>query len=324
MATTATPLRLTAHTLARLLLVCAVILSIITPALWSPHAAYAQESFDDLVAKGLKSYSDGKYDDAIELFMKARVLDDQADLLYNIARCYHKKGDCIAAQEHYKRFTSRPNATPDLVEKTANWVTELGQCATTGSLALACTPANATVSIDGDARTGPCGKFDDLKPGEHSLLVTSPGYEAQSLTVKVEVDKVITATANLKRAEGPVTTDSGANWLGWGLTGGGAAVLVAGLSVDIANLSNQDELKTLIKGDPARASVEDAYSRNQTITWVLYGLGAATAITGVVFLITGVGKPASEQRAQSADGFTWQLVPSFSPDHAGGLLQLTF
>jgi tetratricopeptide (TPR) repeat protein len=327
MTTTAISMGMKVSLWARRLLVCALVLSMAAPAVWVAGAAHAQESFDDLVARGLKAYSDGQYDEAVEIFMKARVMDDQPDLLYNIARCYHKKGDCIAAQEHYKRFVSRPNATPELVEKTKGWVAELGECATTGTLALACTPGDATVSIDGDAQTGPCGKFDGLKPGEHSLLVTAPGFKAQAMTVRVEVGRVTTATANLERAEAGATApvvEDGANWLGWSLTGAGAALLIAGMSVDIANLSNQDELKTLDVGSAERAPVEDAYERNRAIIWALYGVGAAAAVTGVVFLITGVGKPSSEARAQGADGFSWQLVPSLSPDHAGGLLQLTF
>lgn len=306
--------------LGRFCLVFSVMLALVCPS----APLFADESFDALVADGLKSYSDGQYDDAIKKFMQARVLDDQPDLLYNIARCYHKKGDCVAAKEHYKRFIAKPGATADRITQTETYITELGECATTGDLALACTPANATVSIDGDAQKGVCGKFEDLKPGQHSLLVVAPGYEALAMTVNVDVNKVTTASANLKRAEGAIDSGSGANWLGWGLVSGGAALVLGGVIVDIVNLDNQSKLETLKKSDPERAEVEDAFERNQTILWVLYGAGAATAITGVVFLITGVGKPSTEAQALGDSGFSWQLAPSFSPDHAGGLFTLTY
>jgi hypothetical protein len=103
----------------------------VTVALCSlPSVAFADdtEAFRDTITEATKLAYEGKFDAAIIKYIEAKTLRDDPVIDYNIARCYHKKGDCKAAMAAYKTFVSRVDAAEADVEAAQDYLVELGDC----------------------------------------------------------------------------------------------------------------------------------------------------------------------------------------------------
>src|SRR5580765_1025604 len=64
----------------------------------------------ELSDQALRQYQQGELDAAIESFMGAYALSNNAGLLFNVAQAYRLKGDCQHARDYYQRYLS---AVPD-------------------------------------------------------------------------------------------------------------------------------------------------------------------------------------------------------------------
>jgi hypothetical protein len=108
-------------------------------------------------------------------------------------------------------------------------------------------------------------------------------------------------------------------WWKWAVAGGGVALVAIGGGLNAAALSRNDELKqqypdgTYWKRAPAEnpAKYEDAYNGEvvpmATTAYILYGVGAAAAVTGTILLFVP---------EDDAVGTT-TVAPIIAPDTAG-------
>jgi tetratricopeptide (TPR) repeat protein len=64
----------------------------------------------ELSDQGLRQYQQGDHDAAIESFLAAFALSNNAGLLFNVAQAYRLKRDCQRAGEYYRRYLE---AVPD-------------------------------------------------------------------------------------------------------------------------------------------------------------------------------------------------------------------
>lgn len=119
----------------------------------------------------------------------------------------------------------------------------------------------------------------------------------------------------------PVDQSAEVDWLSIGIMGGGAAVLLAGLGVDLGSASLVDEHKDFATNpdsgtDEERrarmAELESDIDTRKIVVYTLYGVGGAALVTGtVLFFLRMDGDEAP------ADATSWQLDPTFGPDSAG-------
>src|SRR5689334_2035256 len=65
-----------------------------------------------LTDDGFALYKIRDYRHAVEKFLQAYALDQDPNLLFNIARCYESMGDPDSAIEKYETFLSKPDADP--------------------------------------------------------------------------------------------------------------------------------------------------------------------------------------------------------------------
>jgi tetratricopeptide (TPR) repeat protein len=63
--------------------------------------------------EGSALYAAGDYRRAAERFLRAHAVDEDPNLLFNIASCYEALGDIDAALEKYRAFLAAPNADPE-------------------------------------------------------------------------------------------------------------------------------------------------------------------------------------------------------------------
>src|SRR5690606_21348260 len=142
------------------------------------------DDFEAIVAEGMRYYGEGNYDAAIEKFFKAKLLRDEPELIYNIARSDDKKGDCNAAKRHYEMFVKRKDAPKPTAEETQGYADPLGECPTTRTMTYAWTPAVALVSANGNPH-GVCGQYK-LGEGSYALIVTAEGIKPADRRVEIK------------------------------------------------------------------------------------------------------------------------------------------
>lgn len=135
----------------------------------------------------------------------------------------------------------------------------------------------------------------------------------------------------------PTPADSDYTVLGWSLVGVGAAGLAAaglfGSTVFVGDVADrrscaQDSSVNQCYSDfdDPKAQYEDdrdAWSTNQTLTWVSLGVGVAAAVGGGVILYLDDNE-APEPTAGSGDAAALRVVPYINGDGAGGVLNLSF
>jgi hypothetical protein len=160
--------------------------------------------------KGVKHFKAGRndpaeYQKAIDAFKAAREINPIPDATYNIARSYHMMNNCEMALATYKEYatTSVENA-----ESVKDFIAELTeQCGNNaGTLKMRCTPANAMVSIDGEAPTQ-CVAEQTIPTGDHKLVISADGYNSQtrnvSVTTKSQSTEIIVELQKSQQAQAP-------------------------------------------------------------------------------------------------------------------------
>ncbi|SFR81215.1 tetratricopeptide repeat protein [Anaeromicropila populeti] len=66
------------------------------------------EGSKELYQEGKSKYDSGNYDEAITIFEKAIKLDEaNADAIYFLGRCYHRKNDYVKAREYYETIMNQ-------------------------------------------------------------------------------------------------------------------------------------------------------------------------------------------------------------------------
>lgn len=91
--------------------------------------------------EGMSLYRARDYRHAVEKFLHAEALDQDPNLLYNIARCYEMLGERGAAIEKYEAFMAKPDADPQGKRRAADAVKALRQAPEEQSAALPAAPA---------------------------------------------------------------------------------------------------------------------------------------------------------------------------------------
>ncbi|MDX9723364.1 MAG: hypothetical protein RBU37_21630, partial [Myxococcota bacterium] len=120
--------------------------------------------------------------------------------------------------------------------------------------------------------------------------------------------------------------ESSIDWLSIGIMGGGAAIAIAGLGVDLGSQGLIDDHKKYSSdistgsNEERRtkvAELEDDISTRKLVSIVLYGVGGAALATGVVLFVLRSG---SEQEEQAS----YDLLPVVDAEGAGLRFNLRF
>jgi len=141
--------------------------------------ARAQVIFEQAVA----AYKDGRYYDAVELFLETNRIYPDSKLCFNVARAYEGLGNSAGALRYYREYLRRTPAAADRADVEAS-VRQLEIALSQKGLqqmSVFSTPDGAILSIDGHpvALTPWTG---ETWPGKHRLTATSAGYaESQQI-----------------------------------------------------------------------------------------------------------------------------------------------
>jgi Tfp pilus assembly protein PilF len=88
-----------------------------------------------LSEEGSALYETGQYRRALEKFITAYAIGEDANLLFNMGRCYQQLGENDVAEEKYQAFIADPGADPAGVERARALLRSLSEPATSARVA---------------------------------------------------------------------------------------------------------------------------------------------------------------------------------------------
>jgi tetratricopeptide (TPR) repeat protein len=263
--------------------------------------------------QGVDAYKEGRFREAIDLFLEADELSPSAALSFNIAAAYEKIAQPASALRWYRDYLRRAPDAADRSQVEA-LVTGFEQgLAKDGKQQLTVTsaPPGAALTVDGSA-VGITPWTGEIAPGSHRLDFRLSGREPASRALELPADRAIDvaielapaaapspapsrtdrASANATPSTPPKQSDgsSTTSTLGWvGIATGGAALggaLVFELLRRGAESSAEQDRTQIGYADKL-----DTMHGYQTTSRVLLGVGAGLAVAGGV--LVWLGRPKS-------------------------------
>jgi tetratricopeptide (TPR) repeat protein len=260
--------------------------------------AKARKAYNDATA----AFKSGKYDTALVKFQEAESIIPSANAEYWIAASLDKLDRKVEALATYATFLASEDAAKAGEDKVAEAKTRFDHLRATvpGDLVLTAVPAEALITIDGQAQTEKSPLTLKLTPGDHKVLVTMEGYEPQEFTVTIEAGKKIDRPVELtvipppppppviEKPAAPVAPPPppppppAKSLLPAYVTLGIAAVAAgAGTYFGIRALSAKSDYD-----DHPTSSKADDVENNALISDMAFGVAITLGVTGVVLLTT--------------------------------------
>lgn len=286
----------------------------------TPAAVAQPADVQTLIDRATEDFRAGRYDASRALFEEAWRKTSDNRLLYMIGRCHEELGELPAAVEAFERFLVG-EAPPDAREKGLEHLRAVRERMATGTLRVDVQPQQAQVFVDGVlAGTGPAVELK-VQAGDRTVEVRAEGFTTTTRQVAVPGSGsavVAVALAQVVTAPTPppvvVTTpeETGpelSSW-GWGLLGGGAALLVGGsvlYGLGEADHGSIEDAASPGGGPPSmtRARALELEQRGDDLKLggaVLWGLGGAAAVSAVTLLILDATDEPPVSVGAGADG----------------------
>ena len=280
--------------------------------LFVPAVAVA-ESAEELRARGEQLAKDGRYFEAIDAFKAAEKIEPRARHACFIALAYTRKEAWAQAEIFLEQCHTRATASDPLPE----WVPMVDELlkqrlALAAPIEIRVEPAGVDVelavsSFANDELMKP--RTIHLPPGRHVIIATAKGFNDAQKTVEVTDNRPQVVTITMLPVE--VKVPDGGDVIGGGKIGGstarppsklpyyvmagGGMVVVAGALIHATmfrtardKLIEANKLAAMnpVAGKDKYDEWEPRFDSRRNLTLALYGVGAATVITGLVLKLT--------------------------------------
>lgn len=255
-------------------------------------AAGAPDDARTLFARGQVAYSQGDYDDAVDLWTRAYGLDPRPLLMWNLSQAYERLGRLEEAATALDTYLAHADPSD---EHQADARARLGsireRIAATG-VTFRGAPDGATVLID-DVDSGRLPRPDAIHvtEGSHHVIVRATGYVDFHSSIVVPagqtVDVVVEmASGDATGGEPPIVPII--------LFSVGGAALITGAILGGVALGQAESA-------PTRSSPEADGARTLAAAAdITMGVGVACGVVGLVILLTSGGGSGDEAPASTA------------------------
>jgi hypothetical protein len=149
--------------------------------------AEAKERARVLFQQGVAAYRDGKFYDAVAIFLQTQRVYPDTQLCFNIARAYENLGNVSAALRYYRdymRQADRPSDGEEVKERVRKLSQQIAQRGVQ-QLTVLSQPDSATVLLDGRP-VGITPWTGETYPGKHRLALTLDGHAGQEQVIEVD------------------------------------------------------------------------------------------------------------------------------------------
>lgn len=288
----------------------AIGLSVSAPARAGDVSPEAQESARKTYQAGAQAYAEGRYKDAIDLFLEAASEAPNPAFSYNIGLAYEQLGDADNALRWYRDYLRElPNA-PDRgdIEPRIRDAERRLRDRGVQQVTVISTPEGATLTLDGKA-VGVTPWTGELTPGRHKALLELRNFTDTEGAFELPSDHAVDVRLSMVKAapeetspappapapravpEPPHSSSPGPRVrpLTWVALGVGAAGLGSALGFELARSGAVDSARNA----PSNLEGKNDYDSAQsfaTLGRVALGVGAAFAVTGGVLLYLDLSK----------------------------------
>ncbi len=196
-----------------------------------------------------------------------------------------------------------------------------------GLVSVSSAPAGARLLVDGEpvglGQGGRTPRAIYLRVGKHTLRLELEGHEPVELEVHAVAGLREPFAVSLPEREPepapepkPVPVQASEEstgstpWGGWALVGGGGALLIGGAvsyGLAVADHEAQRDLDPALEETAYKArhaELTEQFQMKEALGYALWGVGAAAAIGGVVWVLVAGG-----DEAEDADAASWQVAP---------------
>jgi tetratricopeptide (TPR) repeat protein len=149
--------------------------------------AEAKERARVLFQQGVAAYRDGKFYEAVAIFLQTQRIYPDTQLCFNIARAYENLGNGSAALRYYRdylRQADRPSDGEEVRERVRKLQQQVAQRGVQ-QLTVLSQPDSATVMLDGKP-VGITPWTGETYPGKHRLALTLEGHAALEQVIEVD------------------------------------------------------------------------------------------------------------------------------------------
>ena len=149
--------------------------------------AEAKEQARVLFQQGVAAYRDGKFYEAVAIFLQTQRVYPDTQLCFNIARAYENLGNASAALRYYRdylRQADRPSDGEEVKERVRKLSQQIAQRGVQ-QLTVLSQPDSATVLLDGKP-VGITPWTSETYPGKHRLALTLDGHAGQDQVIEVD------------------------------------------------------------------------------------------------------------------------------------------
>jgi tetratricopeptide (TPR) repeat protein len=270
----------------------------------------------------LRAYKEGRYKDAIDLFIEADRLAPSAALSFNVARAYERIGDSTSALAWYRDYLRRAGDAKDRseVEAIVKDLAKRLQAKGVQQMTVLSEPPGATVHID-DRPVGVTAWTGELAPGRHRVSLRLRGFRDAESVVDLNREEPLDVTVPLvaepedepqaQSAPPPDATvlpespyapavvrdeprpaEGGVRPLTWIALGAGAASLGAAGIFELMRHSAADDAAA-DRTQIGRAEKLETADGHMTTARVLAAVGGGLVVIGGVLLIVDLGRGSS-------------------------------
>ncbi len=156
------------------------------------------EAARELDQEGVRSFRDGRYEDAIRYFRSAHRLGGPSSELWNIARSFEKMDDAESAAAAIAEYLGERDLAPQDRAEAEREAQVLR--ARPSPLTVTTTPVGALVAVDGK----PLGQTPltvEVAPGAHVVTLRRDGYARAERSVEARFGRSVIVSLDLARAK---------------------------------------------------------------------------------------------------------------------------
>ena len=259
-----------------------VALTFLAPLALPGHAHAQEDDARTLFQRGQAAYAQGAYDDAIEMWTRAFELDPRPLLQYNLSQAYERLGRLEDAVSALDVYLQRADPTDEHMADARARQSSLRERIARTSVRITGGPEGATILVDGEDR-GRTPRPDPIQvsPGSHRIVVRLAGRADFNSTVVVPAGQSVDVPVEIGAETAPVARGGGGPDLTVPviLWAAGGAMLITGAILGGVALSEAQSA-------PSRTSPQADSARGLALgADILYGVGAAAAVAGLVVLL---------------------------------------
>jgi len=273
---------------------------VVGPRPWADGVSEAEQALAlQDYERGNAEFVQSRFVQALAEYRRAIAHWDHPAIEFNIAVCLINLGEPLEAREHLERSLAY-GAAPlgEDVQVQALTYRKLLDSQLT-RVTVRCKEPGAEVSVDGKlVFTGPGEASPYLRPGDHQIVATKPGFLTASDTLALEPGKTTTFDVRLIAFKSATTmVRSWPRWKPYAVVGGGAVVAAIGGLAYAVSASNfrayDDGIRAAcpagcdaagVAALPALRDTKDRAELENTIAISLFVVGGAAVVTGAVAL----------------------------------------